>query len=124
VSALSTPDTLDVRGVRPLLIRATGHGADKRAGWTDMASHAPVRKAPAPSHGFRTGDLVRASVTTGTKVGTYTGRVAVRASGSFNITTAGGTVQGLHHRFFRLLQRGDGYSYATQPTPSPRAEAR
>ena len=38
-------------------------------------------------------------------------RVAVRASGRFNVTTAAGTVQGLHHRWFRLLQRSDGYRY-------------
>lgn len=119
----STPDTLDVRGVRPLLIRATGHGSRQACRMDRYGFPRTSAKGPRTVHGFRTGDLVRASVTTGTKVGTYTGRVAVRASGSFNITTAGGTVQGLHHRFFRLLQRGDGYSYATQPTPA-RAEAR
>ena len=31
--------------------------------------------------GFQTGDLVRATVTTGTKQGSYVGRVLVRASG-------------------------------------------
>ncbi|MEV0232957.1 RNA-guided endonuclease IscB [Nonomuraea sp. NPDC050786] len=62
-------------------------------------------------HGFQTGDLVRAVVPAGKKAGTHTGRVAVRSTGSFNITTATGTVQGIHHRYVRLLQRADGYAY-------------
>jgi hypothetical protein len=61
--------------------------------------------------GFATGDLVRAVVPKGKKAGTHTGRVAVRASGSFNITTAQGTVQGIGHKHVRLLQRADGYAY-------------
>ncbi|MFD6095378.1 RNA-guided endonuclease IscB [Nocardiopsis flavescens] len=63
---------------------------------------------------FTTGDLVRAVVPQGKKRGTHTGRVAVRASGSFNITTAHGTVQGVGHRYVRLLQRADGYAYTTR----------
>ena len=61
--------------------------------------------------GFATGDLVRAVVPKGKKTGTHTGRVAVRASGSFNITTTHGTVQGIGHKHMRLLQRADGYGY-------------
>nr|WP_305037073.1 RNA-guided endonuclease IscB [Nocardiopsis sp. Huas11] len=64
--------------------------------------------------GFATGDLVRAVVPVGKKAGTHTGRVAVRASGSFNITTGHGTVQGIGHRYLRLLQRADGYAYTTR----------
>jgi hypothetical protein len=62
--------------------------------------------------------MVRAIVTTGKKVGTYTGRVAVRATGSFNLTTANGTVQGIHHRFVQAIHRNDGYAYQTQPAPA------
>ena len=64
--------------------------------------------------GFATGDLVRAVVPKGKKAGTHTGRVAVRASGRFNITTAHGTVQGINHRHLRLLQRADGYAYTSR----------
>ncbi|WP_179828422.1 RNA-guided endonuclease IscB [Nocardiopsis aegyptia] len=60
---------------------------------------------------FATGDLVRAVVPKGKKAGAHTGRVAVRASGSFSITTAHGIVQGINHRHLRLLQRADGYAY-------------
>lgn len=51
----------------------------------------------------------------GKKKGTHTGRVAVRATGSFNITTGRDTVQGIHHRHVRLLQRADGYAYRFRP---------
>jgi len=53
--------------------------------------------------------MVKAVVTTGKKIGTYVGRVAVRSSGSFNIQRPGAVVQGLSHRACRCLQRGDGY---------------
>lgn len=68
-------------------------------------------------HGFATGDHVQAVVPSGKKAGTHRGRVAVRATGSFNITTAGGTVQGIHHRHVRLLQRADGYTHHHKEAP-------
>ena len=43
------------------------------------------------------------------------GRVAVRASGSFNINTVFGTVQGISHQHCRLIARNDGYGYVLQP---------
>ena len=65
-------------------------------------------------HGFTTGDMVRAIVPTGKKVGTYIARVAIRASGYFNLQTAASVVQGISHKHCRLLQRGDGYGYQLQ----------
>jgi hypothetical protein len=60
-------------------------------------------------------DIVRAVVPSGEKAGTYTGRIAVRATGSFNIQTAESVVQGISHRYGRQLQRSDGYAYFPQP---------
>ncbi|ONK13173.1 RNA-guided endonuclease IscB [Streptomyces sp. MP131-18] len=74
--------------------------------------HMPRQKT---FYGFQTGDLVRAVVPTGKHAGTHTGRVAVRATGSFNITTRYGTAQGIRHKHLRLLQRADGYAYTTRP---------
>jgi hypothetical protein len=65
--------------------------------------------------GFATGDLVRAVVPAGKKRGTYVGRVAVRATGSFNITTTSGTVKGISYRSCTPLHRGDGYGYSSLP---------
>ncbi len=80
-------------------------------------------KAVSVVAGLRTGDIVRAVVPPpSVKEGVYVGRLAVRASGSCNIKTRGGTVQGIHVRYCRPLQRGDGYSYqkgeAALPPPA------
>lgn len=61
--------------------------------------------------GFQTGDMVKAKVTSGKKAGTHIGRVAVRASGSFDITTKRGKVTGIGYRCCRVLHKQDGYSY-------------
>ena len=70
-----------------------------------------------PFDGASTGDLVKATVTQGKKQGCYRGRVAIRATGSFNIQTREGVVQGISHRHCTLLQRGDGYGYQQQRKP-------
>jgi 5-methylcytosine-specific restriction endonuclease McrA len=65
-------------------------------------------------HGFVTGDLVRAVVPSGKRMGVHVGRVLVRGSGWFDITTGHGRAAGVHHRYVRLLQRVDGYGYTLQ----------
>jgi 5-methylcytosine-specific restriction endonuclease McrA len=119
----STPCVLDTSGMVPLLITATGHGCRQMC---RMDSHGFPRTGPKQARrvkGFQTGDLVRAVVKTGKKVGTYVGRVAVRTTGSFNITTTNGTVQGISHRFCTPIQRCDGYRYqAGIPIPTPEKE--
>ncbi|SDY08568.1 hypothetical protein SAMN05421644_12827 [Allochromatium warmingii] len=67
-------------------------------------------------HGFQTRDRVIAHIPSGKKAGVHVGRVAIRASGSFNIQTATGVVQGIAHRYCSVLQRADGYSYSFNPT--------
>lgn len=66
--------------------------------------------------GFQTGDMVKAIVPTGKKAGTHTGRVAVRKTGSFNIQTEQGAVQGISYKYCTVIQRGDGYGYHLTPT--------
>ena len=61
--------------------------------------------------GFQTGDIVKAVVPSGLKRGEYLGRVIIRSSGSFNIETKGNTIQGIGHKYCRIIQRNDGYSY-------------
>lgn len=108
----STPGVVKVQGVVPLMIKATGHGSRQVCGTNKYGF--PVRHKARQSSffGFQTGDHAKAVVTVGKKVGTYVGRVACRATGSFNILTSDSLVQGLHHRLFKQLQRKDGYSYA------------
>jgi hypothetical protein len=65
-------------------------------------------------HGFQTGDMVIASVPSGKKQGHHRGRVAIRASGSFNIQTTEGVVQGINSKHCRLLQGNNGYHYPSR----------
>jgi hypothetical protein len=60
--------------------------------------------------GFQTGDIVKAVVTTGKKIGEYVGRVAIRSTGSFNIA-ASALIQGISHKYCKTIHRKDGYSY-------------
>lgn len=63
--------------------------------------------------GFITGDTVRAVVPKGKYSGSYIGRVSVRASGSFAIRTAGGTIPAVWHKHCVKVQRGDGWYFTT-----------
>lgn len=106
---------------RVLVVMATGRGTYARTR-TDRYGFPRLRLPRVKRiHGFATGDFVRAIVSVGKKAGVHTGRVAVRSTGSFNITTQRGTVQGIHHRHVRLLQRADGYGYVTRPEARHRA---
>jgi 5-methylcytosine-specific restriction endonuclease McrA len=107
----STPEQFSLQHVRPWQIEATGWQSRQMC---LMSKHGfPRTRAKQHSRvkGFRTGDLARAVVKEGAKAGSYQGRVAVRASGSFNLTTEQGTVEGIHVRWCRLLQQKDGYRY-------------
>ena len=61
--------------------------------------------------GYQTGDIVKAIVIDSKNAGIYTGRVAIRSTGYFNIQTKSSVVQGIKHDTLRLIQRNDGYSY-------------
>jgi hypothetical protein len=98
---------------RPTLaIKATGRGAYQRTRLDRFGFPGGYLMRQKTVQGFRTGDMVRATVTTGKKVGIYVGRVAVRASGKFNIEHNKVVVQGIGHRFCALVQRADGYGYS------------
>lgn len=106
----STP-VLFIKGVKPLLITANGHGS-RQSCRTDKFGF-PSRYVPRFKfvNGFQTGDIVKAFVTKGKKIGEYIGRVAIRTSGSFNISTASGLVQGISHKYCKSIHRKDGYEY-------------
>ncbi|MBP0934087.1 HNH endonuclease [Streptomyces sp. KCTC 0041BP] len=95
---------------RVLIAGCTGRGTHART--RSDAYGFPRLRLPRRKRffGFMTGDLVRACVPGGKNAGTHTGRVAVRASGSFAVRTQSGLFTARHTRF-RLLQRADGYAY-------------
>ena len=97
-----------------LAVKATGRGSYCR---TRLTAHGFPRgycMRTKVVRGFQTGDMVRAEVPTGKKSGIRVGRVAVRASGSFNVQTSTGVVQGINAKHCKLLHRADGYGYAVR----------
>ena len=104
-------EELEIPTNQPLRIKATGQGSRQQCR-TDKYGF-PSRYVPKNPfvQGFQTGDIVRAVVTKGKKIGDYLGRVAVRSSGSFNISDKSGLVQGVSHRLCSLVHKKDGYGY-------------
>jgi 5-methylcytosine-specific restriction endonuclease McrA len=115
----STPETLQVKGVIPLLITANGHGRRQMCLMDEAGFPRSKPKQKQFAHGFRTGDLVRAIIPAHlTNAGVHIGRLSARAKGSFTITTATGKITDVGKKYCRVLQRADGYGYSQQ-----RAEA-
>ena len=105
----STPDALDVAVGSVLLIACKGHGTRQMCR-TDKYGF-PNRHVPRQKRhfGFRTGDLVRAVVPNGKYRGVHVGRVTIRTRPSFRLNGID-----VHPRTLTLLQRADGYAYATR----------
>jgi 5-methylcytosine-specific restriction endonuclease McrA len=108
----STPEHLHIQGIVPLSIQAMGRHSRQMCRTNAYGFPDKAPKATSVVGGLRTGDIVRATVpASSTKAGSYVGRIAIRASGSCNIKTGTGTIQGIHYRFCQPLHRGDGYAY-------------
>ncbi len=110
---------LEILTTQPLLIKCAGHGSrqvihvDKFGFPRKNKSGELVRKSALIKRikGFQTGDIVKAVVTKGKKIGSYLGKVAVRSTGSFNIKTVTQTVQGINYKYCSTVHRKDGYLY-------------
>jgi hypothetical protein len=102
-----------------LSIKSTGRGAYKRTRLDKFGFPRGYLMRQKSVQGFQTGDMVKALVLKGKKQGEYLGRIAVRASGSFNIQSKNGLVQGISHKYCTLLQRNSGYGFClTKIAPS------
>ncbi len=107
----STSEVLKTDGIQPLEIKAVGHGKRLMCRVDKYGFPRTSAKSDKIVKGFQTGDMVKAVVTKGKKIGVYVGRVAVRVSGYFNITTGHGVVQGISYRNCLKLHGCDGYNY-------------
>jgi len=108
----STPEHIETCGVVPLAITAYGHG---RRQMCLMDKYGFPRTSPKKkgTHGFRTGDIVKAVVPSHLKhAGIHVGRLSAKASGSFTIATGSGTVTDIGSRYCQKLQQADGYGYS------------
>jgi 5-methylcytosine-specific restriction endonuclease McrA len=112
--AVGKLDTITAWPATVLVVGAVGRGQYQR---TKPDKHGfPRLRLPRTKQffGFQTGDFARAVVPKGKHAGTHTGRVVVRAKGTFDIRTANGLASS-NHRHVQLLQRADGYAYTVQP---------
>jgi 5-methylcytosine-specific restriction endonuclease McrA len=101
----STPLVLSVRGVVPLLVKATGHGRRKMC-VTDAYGFPKQHKERKGSFlGYRTGDVVKAV----TPKGISQGRIAIRHRPSFRLGKFD-----IHPKYMRRLHRADGYEYTQE----------
>ena len=107
----STP-ILNIKGIKPLLITANGHGTRQMAGTDKFGFPTRHRSNKQIHYGFSTGDIVKAVVTNGKKVGEYLGRVLCRATGSFDIATKMGRIAGISYKYCSAIHKKDGYSYS------------
>ena len=104
-------DTLKVLTTKPLLIKATGHGTRQMCR-TDKHGFPSRHCSRIKFHfGFQTGDIVRAVVNKGKKIGSYVGRIGTRATGSFNISTSKKLIEGVSHKYCKVIYKKDGYAY-------------
>ncbi|EFH80691.1 RNA-guided endonuclease IscB [Ktedonobacter racemifer] len=98
----STPETLKVKGVVPLLMTATGHGSRQMCVPDPYGFPEKHKKRVKSFLGYRTGDMVKAV----TPKGTFEGRIAIRHRPSFHLGK-----RDIHPKYMRCVQRADGYEY-------------
>jgi len=106
----STPETLWLRGITPLPIRAMGHGTRQRCRTDKYGFPRAHRARQKRFFGFQTGDIVKAVVPHGKYVGTWISRVVVKASGWFDLVIRGKKAS-VHHTHCTAVWRTDGYQY-------------
>ncbi|WP_292485787.1 RNA-guided endonuclease IscB, partial [Methanohalobium sp.] len=108
----STPDDLKLKANEVLYIHAKGRGSYKRCKLDRYGF--PRKTAPRIKYlfGFQSGDIIKAIVEDGKYKGTWKGAVACRSSGYFDIKNGTKRIaQGINHKYFKLVQRFDGYTY-------------
>ena len=95
----------------PLEVIAIGRGTRQMCRVNRYGFPRSRAKSQKQVQGFQSGDIVKAVVTKGKKIGTYIGNVAVRKTGNFNIKIRKKVIQGINVRDCKILQKKDGYSY-------------
>ena len=116
---VSTPETLHIQRIIPLLITAYGHGCRQMCLMDALGFPRTKPKVKHFTHGFRTGDIVHAHIPDHlNNSGVHVGRMAAKAKGAFTITTKKGTVTDVGKAYCRKIQRADGYGYFHGSAPA------
>ncbi len=112
-ACIGNVESLEILTTKPLLIKATGHGTRQMCGTNKYGFPVRHRTKKQIHFCFQTGDVVKAVVIKGKKTGVYVGRIATRATGSFNISTAKELVQGISYKTCLVIHKKDGYGYSS-----------
>jgi 5-methylcytosine-specific restriction endonuclease McrA len=113
VTGASTPPVLQLVNIRPWLVTAMGRQSRQMTNVNRYGFPISRPKGPSRVQGFRTGDLIKATVPAPlASRGVHLGRVLVRARGSFDVRTGHGRVTDIPVRYCTKLQATDGYQYA------------
>lgn len=108
----STPNKLYFKTRNVLYIKAKGRGTRCRTNLDRFGFPRGYLSSQKTFFGFQTGDMIKAVVPKGKYKGVWSGEVACRKSGYFDIKSNGQkVVQGVSYRYFSVVQRFDGYSY-------------
>ena len=103
-----------------LYAKATGRGTRFRGQCNDCGIITVKYKDNSKrKFGFQTGDIVHLDKQKGKDMGQYTGRVAVRSSGSFDLIRKGCKRINANHKYFKVMQYSDGYEYSGPSCPIP-----
>lgn len=106
---ISTPKLI-VKGIKPLLISASGHGS-RQSCRTDKFGF-PIRYCPRTKvhFGFQTGDIVKANIPSGKYIGQFSGRITIRSRPSFSLKTTANKFD-VHPKYLNIIHQADGYGY-------------
>ena len=117
-AAVCTTNGITVKvdpNLKPLIIKAMGRGS-RQFCRVDKYGFPRTSAKPRSKNffGFKTGDMVKATIPEGAKTkvlpGVYTGRVATRSSGSFDVKTKNTKIT-VSYRYCKLIHFMDGYTY-------------
>ena len=109
----STPKVLNVIGVTTLVIKAMGHGT-RQICQTDAFGFPRAYRARRKYYfGMKTGDIVKAIIPKGKHVGTWIGRVVVKASGWFKLFIDQKRTS-VNYKYCTRIWAADGYDYAVR----------
>lgn len=100
-----------------LHIKAAGHGSRQMCRTNRYGFPTRYRLRQKRHFGFQTGDMVYAHVSSGKYSGKHSGRVACRATGSFDIRTSSGKVT-VSYKTCQIVHCADGYAYEKEVSAS------
>ena len=113
---VSAPNPVSFATNQVIHIKAKGRGKYSRTNLDKYGFPRSYYSRQKTFFGFQTGDTIKAIVPRGKYKGVWFGAVSCRKSGSFDIKNKEGKrmAQGINQKYFRVLQRTDGYEYSIE----------